>query len=110
MAYFEPDRHGGSTSVYIRNGSQFNYVELPQFPECKKTALKEGESPVGTVEETTAPQKWLSSGGLVLRVHSEELIEKGNDQFGRLCTLLVTVAFGSDGKASVQGVTQSRPD
>jgi len=36
VAYFEPDRRGGSTTVYFRKGSDFEEVSLPygDFPAC----------------------------------------------------------------------------
>jgi len=111
VAYFEPDRRGGSTTVYFRNGSKFEQVELPDIPECKNPS-KEGETRVKTVEATTAPQKWLSSGALALRVHSGELMDKGDggDQWEQTCTQIVTVAFDSNHKASVQSVKRVRSD
>ena len=69
VAYFEEDRRGGSTTVYFRNGDTFENVDLPELPECKIHAAT-GETHVKTIEATTAPQKWLSSGALVLRVRS----------------------------------------
>src|SRR6266704_290100 len=38
VAYFEPDRRGGSTSVYFRKGSEFEEVSLPcgDFPACEE--------------------------------------------------------------------------
>jgi len=41
VVYFEPDRRGGSTTVYFRKGFEFEEVPLPygnpygDFPECK---------------------------------------------------------------------------
>jgi len=103
VAYFEPDRRGGSTTVYFRNGSKFEDVELPEIPECTNPA-KEGETHVKTVETTISPQKWLSSETLVLRVHLADLMEKGEDERSQTCTQIVTVVFDSSHKASVQSV------
>ena len=105
VAYFEPDRRGGSTTVYFRTGSGFERLELPDVPECK-SARKEGENRVKTIESTTAPQKWLSPSTLVLRVRSEALMDKGDggDQRSQTCTQNVTIAFDSNHKASVQSV------
>jgi hypothetical protein len=107
VAYFEPDRRGGSTTVYFRTGSKFEQVELPDIPECKNPS-KEGETRVKTVEATTAPQKWLSSGALALRVHSGELMDKGDggDQWEQTCTQIVTIAFDANRKASVESVKE----
>ena len=108
VAYFEPDRRGGSTTVYFRNGDKFEDIELPELPECKIEAA-EGETHVKTIEATTAPQKWLSSGALVLRVQSGELMESGDNQRERTCTQIVTIAFDSSHKASVEGVKEEKP-
>jgi len=109
VAYFEPDRRGGSTTVYFRTGSKFEQVELPDIPECKNPS-KEGETGVKTVEATTAPQKWLSSGALALRVHSGELMDKGDggDQWEQTCTQIVTIAFDANRKASVESVKEAK--
>lgn len=102
VAYFEPDRRGGSTTVYFRKEPDFELVELPEFPECKRPPPKEGESHVKTIEATTKPQKWLSSGALMLRVHFEELMEKEDEQYSQPCTQIVTITFDSNHKASVK--------
>ena len=105
VAYFEPDRRGGSTTVYFRTGSKFEQVELPSFdfPECKHSAANKDATRVKTVEATTSPQKWLSSGALVLKAYSEDLMDKGPD---KICTLLVTIAFDATHKASMQSAQE----
>jgi hypothetical protein len=42
VAYFEPDRRGGSTAVHFRKGSEFEEVSLPygDFPACEESHLK----------------------------------------------------------------------
>jgi hypothetical protein len=106
VAYFEPDRRGGSTTIYFRNGDKFEDVDLPELPECRIEAA-EGDTHVKTVETTIAPQKWLSSGALVLRLHSGELMESGDSQREKSCTQIVTIAFDSSHKASVETVKKS---
>ena len=110
VAYFEPDRRGGSTTVYFRSGSKFEYVELPEIPKCTIPPANGGEDYVKTIQATTAPQKWLSSGALVLKVHSDELLEKGEDQRSHTCTQIVTVEFDSNHKGSVQSVKRVKSD
>jgi hypothetical protein len=109
VAYFEPDRRGGSTTVYFWKGDKFEAVELPEIPECKNAA-KEGEEHVKTVETTTKPQQWLSSGALVLKVQIGDLMEKGDNQYARTCAQIVTITFDSSYKASVQNVKQVKSD
>jgi len=109
VAYFEPDRRSGSTTVYFRNGSKFEEVTLPDIPECKNPS-KEGETHVKTVETTISPQKWLSSDTLVLRVNLADLMEKGGKQWARTCAQIVTVVFDSSHKASIQSAKQVKSD
>lgn len=109
VAYFEPDRRGGNTTVYFRNGSIFEEVSLPEIPECTNAA-KEGETHAKTVEATTKPKKWSSSDTLVLRVHLADLMEKGENQRSQTCTQIVTVAFDSGHKASIHSVKRVKSD
>jgi hypothetical protein len=103
VAYFEPDRRGGSTAVYFRNGDKFDVVELPELPDCK-IRRSNGEEHVKTIESTTQAEKWLNSGALVLKAHSDELMEKGDNQYSKTCTQIVTVAFDANRKGAVQSV------
>lgn len=109
VAYFEPDRRGGSTTVYFRKGSIFEEVSLPEIPECTNPA-KQGEKHVKTVETTISPQTWSSSDTLVLRVLLDDLMEKGENQRVQTCTQIVTVVFDSNHKASVQTVKRAKSD
>jgi len=108
VAYFEPDRRGGSTTVYFRIGSKFEEVELPSsdFPECKHSTASEDATHVKTIGATTKPQKWLSSGALALKIQSDELMENGEGQFSQTCSQVVTIAFDANHKASVQSVEE----
>src|SRR5690349_6579014 len=106
VAYFEPDRRGGSTNIYFRNDSKFEQAELPEIPECKYT-VRNGDTYLKTIETTTQPQKWLSSGALVLRVHIDDLMENQHD---RTCTQIVTIGFDSSHKSSVLSVKKTKSD
>ena len=103
VAYFEPDRRGGSTSVYFRKGSKFEEALLPdnEIPECKEkpSETDSGDNFVKTIEATIRPVKWLRSGDLILEQHSESLMESGAT---RSCGQTITIAFGADHKASVK--------
>ena len=103
VAYFEPDRRGGSTTVYFRKGSEFEEISLPygNFPECEKKLAETngGDTYLKTIEATTIPVKWLHSGELVLTQHSEALMESGTT---RACGQTITIAFDSGHKASVK--------
>ena len=108
VAYFEPDRRGGSTTVYFRKGSEFEEVSLPygDFPACeeKPSEKDSGDKYLKTVEATTRPVKWLPSGDLVLGQHSESEMETGRT---RGCGQTITIAFDSDHKASVKSAKQN---
>jgi hypothetical protein len=109
VAYFEPDRRGGSTSVYFRKGSEFEEVSLPygDFPACeeKPSENSSGDKYLKTIEATTSPVKWLPSGELVLGQHSESEMESGAT---RDCGQTITIAFDSNHKASVQSTKQTK--
>jgi hypothetical protein len=77
VAYFEPDRRGGSTTVYFREGSEFEEVSLPDFPACEKKPPEKGDKYLKYVEATISPVKWLPSGDLVLDEYYESLMESG---------------------------------
>jgi hypothetical protein len=107
VAYFEPDRRGGSTSVYFRKGSEFEEVSLPygDFPTCEEKPSENGSGDkyLKTIEATTSPVKWLRSGELVLGQYSESLMENGAS---RDCGQTITIAFDSAHKASVKSAKQ----
>jgi len=113
VAYFEPDRRGGSTTVYFRKGSEFEEVSIPygdpyegDFAACEANRAKKnsGDTYGKDVEATSRPVKWLTSGELVLAVHFERLME--NDTT-RGCGQTITIAFASDHKASIKS---AKPD
>jgi hypothetical protein len=103
VAYFEPDRRGGSTTVYFRKGSDFEEVSLPygDFPSCEERHLE--KTAAINISKLLRPQtclvKWLPSGDLVLEQHSESEMENGGT---RDCGQTITIAFDSDHKASVR--------
>ena len=107
VAYFEPDRRGGSTTVYFRKGSEFKEVSLPygNFPACEEKPAENdsGDKYLKTIEATVRPIKWLGSGELELVQHSESEMESGATQD---CGQTITIAFDSDHKASVKSAKQ----
>ena len=106
VAYFEPDRRGGSTTVYFRKGDTFEEVGLPELPECTNPPANKELHHVKTIESTTKPQKWLSSGALVLNVQAGDLMENeaGTEQTAQTCSQDVTIAFDANHKSSVKSV------
>ena len=109
VVYFEPDRRGGGTTVYFRKGSEFEEVSLPydDFPPCEEKPAEggSGDKYLKTIEATTRPVKWLPSGDLVLKQHSESEMESGAT---RDCGQTITIAFDSDHKASVKSAKQHK--
>ena len=103
VAFFEPDRRGGSTTVYFRKGSSFEEVSLSEvdFPDCeeKPSVPDTDDKYLKTIEATTKPVKWLSSGELVLEQHFESAMESGAT---RECSQTITIAFDSAHKVSVK--------
>jgi hypothetical protein len=103
VAFFEPDRRGGSTTVYFRKGSSFEEVSLSEvdFPDCeeKPSASDTNDKSLKTIEATTKPVKWLSSGELILEQHFESEMESGDT---RECSQTITIAFDSAHKVSVK--------
>lgn len=113
VAYFEPDRRGGSTTVYFRIGSEFKEVSIPygdptgDFPTCEdKSFEKNSDDPyVKDIEFTARPVKWLPSGELVLAVHCTRITESGAT---RSSAKTITIAFDANRKASVKSVKDNK--
>jgi hypothetical protein len=99
VAYFEPDRRGGSTHIYFRNGSEFDEVEYPEadVPECSANDL--------ATNHTNSPKEWLKSGALVVAVKETWLTDHQNEHH---CSETVTIAFDANHKASVQSITNKK--
>ena len=107
VAHFEPDRRGGTTYIYFRNGSKFEEVEFPsaELPECHKNITGEEEKKyVKTTEFTESPKAWLKSGALVVGIDQSWLAEDGSEDS---CSQTVTIVFDANHKASVQSAKQS---
>ena len=109
VAYFEPDRRGGSTTVYFRKALEFEEISLPygDFPACEEEPSQEdsGDKYLKTIEATTRPVRWLDSSQLVLEQHSESEMENGAT---RACGQTITIAFDSAHKASLKSAKQHR--
>ncbi len=103
VAHFEPDRRGGTTHIYFRNGSKFEEVLFPsgEVPECHgNLTAKEAKKFLKTTDATESPKGWLKSGGLVIAVDESWITEDG----GGSCSQTVTIAFKVNRKASVESV------
>jgi hypothetical protein len=108
VAYFEPDRRGGSTTVYFRKDSTFEEVSLLEvdLPVCqgKPSEQNGNDTNVKTIGATTRPVKWLSSGELVLEQHFESEMESGAT---RECGQTITLAFDPTHKPSVKSAKRN---
>ena len=108
VAFFEPDRRGGSTTVYFRKDSTFEEVSLLEvdFPDCeeKRSEQDSNDKFLKTIEATTSPVKWLSSGELVLKQHFESEMESGAT---RDCDQTITMTFDSTHKPSVKSAKRN---
>ena len=110
VAQFEPDRRGGTTYIYFRNGSKFEEVPFPsaELPECHENVTSEEEKKyVKTTELTESPKAWLKSGALVVDIDQSWLTEDGNEHN---CSQTVTVGFDANRKAFVQSVKDKKVD
>lgn len=103
VAYFEPDRRGGGTTVYFRKDSTFDEVSLEEldFPDCEEKPAEQDSNDkfLKGIESTTKPVKWLSSGELILEQHFESEMESGAT---RECGQTITMAFDSNHKPSIK--------
>ena len=113
VAYFEPDRRGGSTTVYFRINSEFKEVSIPygdptgDFPACDdKSFEKNSDDPfVKDIEFTARPVKWLPSGELILAAHCTRITESGAT---RSSGRTIMIAFDANRKASVKSVKDNK--
>jgi hypothetical protein len=109
VAHFEPDRRGGTTHIYFRNGSKFEEVPFPsgEVPECHgNLTAEEAKKFVKTTDATESPKAWLRSGALVIAVDQSWITKDG----GGSCSQTVTIAFDANRKAFVQSVTDKKVD
>ena len=113
VAYFEPDRRGGSTTAYFWDSSEFKEVSIPygdptgNFPACEdKSFERNSDDPyVKDIEFTARPVKWLPSGELVLAAHCTRITESGAT---RSSAKTITIAFDANRKASVKSVKDNK--
>ena len=101
FAFYEPNRRGGDTTVYLRNESGFTESPLPELDDCATAAQKKELKAKGlnkSIENDTVPKEWLKSGALVV-VNDQGWQTNGGPLRG--CTQTVTIGFDAKHKASV---------
>ncbi len=99
FAFQYKDRRGDHTSIYIRKGSDFENVELPDIPECEHPGLE------GYIIDEFTAKKWVTPDALLLLAHSEW--SSKNDK-SNACDRTVTIVLDSNGKASVKNIQETK--
>jgi hypothetical protein len=99
FAFYEEDRKRNWTTVYIRKGSGFEQVELPDLAECDHPGLE------GFINSNLTPKSWTKPDTLVLIAHDEWTTQ--DDKFHE-CDRTVTIAIDSSGKASIQSIQENK--
>jgi hypothetical protein len=99
FAFQYKDRRGDHTSIYIRKGSDFEEVELPDVPDCEHPGLE------GYIIDEFTPKRWVKPDTLVLSAHSEWSSKDGKSH---QCDRTVTIVINSNGKASIQSVQEKK--
>jgi hypothetical protein len=108
VAFYEAHHRGGDTTVYFRNESGFIESPLPELGNCATAAEKKelkGKGVHKFIEANTAPKEWLKSGALVVRDDQGWETKDGNL---RGCTQILTIAFDTNHKASIQRVADKK--
>jgi len=94
VAFFEPNRRGGLTHVFFRNGTSFEEIELPTLPEPKTPGKVPSNAYDKTVTAFQEPLRWSKSDALM--IYSE--VEGDYSARG---ALEITVVFDQNHKPSV---------
>ena len=98
VAYFAPDRRGGTTTAYFRKRDSFEQIELPDLPS-PKFAKKTPEA-CQIVWHVDQPVRWLKSGSLLIYSAIEDECE--NEAAAE-----ITIAFDKSNEPSVLKVTKT---
>jgi hypothetical protein len=108
VAYFEPDRRGGTTHIYFRKGAEFEEIDFPEIDlrELGRAEKIGGEEILGkTVDSMKRPMKWLQSGSLVIRIDETYLNEYEKLPRSSHRSKIIAITFDADHKASVRSIT-----
>ncbi len=108
VAFYEARHRGGDTTVYFRNESEFIESPLPELGNCATAVEKKefkGKGVHKFIEADTAPKEWLKSGALIVQNDQGWETKDGNL---RGCTQIVTIAFDTKHKASIQRVADKK--
>ena len=108
VAYFEPDRRGGTTHIYFRKGAEFEEIDFPEIDlrELDRAGKTGGEEVLGkTVGSVERPMKWLKSGSLVIRIDETYLNEYEKLSKSSYRSKIIVIGFDTNHKASVRSIT-----
>ena len=97
VACFTPNHPAETTTVYVRNGQNFEQIKLPEIARCGEAKGKDGDK-LELVSLTVTPQRWLESGALVVAVIGEWKAAAGNELE---CDERLTIAFDAQHKAAI---------
>jgi hypothetical protein len=90
-----------STRLFLRNGSAFNEITLPELPSPKLPEKAAGIESDAHTTRRVEPMEWLKTGDLVLE--SEVL----NDGWGR-AALKITIGFDPENRAAIRNAEQQK--
>jgi hypothetical protein len=96
VAYYGPDRRGGSVSVYVRKDGSFEFVDLPDLPEPEFSPKHSDDCEiVGRIEH---PVRWLSPRELMIYYELE-------DNCGKKAAEEVILALDDNDKPTIKKTT-----
>jgi hypothetical protein len=93
-------KRGSNVEVYLRNGSTFRHIELPELLAEIPDKIKKGKSfPHVSELNAQSAKRWQRDGSLVVEI---ETIEDGNDEgFSATATRTVVLGFDRSDKAKI---------
>jgi hypothetical protein len=97
VACFTPN-HAERTTVYFRNGSNFEQAALPEIPRCGEAKGTDSRD-VELVSLDLSPVRWLESGALIVAVKGEW---KRSQKDSLECDETVTIAFDAQHKGAIE--------
>jgi hypothetical protein len=102
VACFTPN-HAERTTVYFRNGSNFEQAALPEIPRCGEAKGRDSKD-VELVSLDLSPVRWLESGALIVAVKGEW---KRSEKDSLECDETVTIAFDAQLKGAIENAQEN---
>ena len=92
-------KRGSNVEVYVRNGSTFRHIELPELLADITEKIKGGKSFPHVVElNSQSAKRWQKDGALIVEIES---IQDGGGDGSRTATRTVVLGFDRSDKAKV---------